>query len=218
MYGCYSSIYPSHITLIKIGNKYKTIPIPIMNAHENTRDYISKTLKKSDDFSIEIKKIPFNTELLYKGHNVIITGSGEIVNNQEFKILAKYAKKWKYALNYVFNQKFELDSLKNMSVLELDNQLNEIINYIIEKQDFYPLYKHKLLKIKEIGKIYELDIPEKLENIKKIFIMLSANKTNVNLKEIGLSEREGRLKYSNIDAGILTFKSITGIKEKKYEF
>ena len=41
---------------------------------------------------------------------------------------------------------------------------------------------------------------------------------NANLKEFGLKDRIGRLTGKVISEGTIIYKSITGIREKKYEF
>ena len=48
--------------------------------------------------------------------------------------------------------------------------------------------------------------------------MLHCNSVNANLKEFGLGDRMGRLSGCNVTEGTLIHKSVTGIKEQKYEF
>ena len=52
----------------------------------------------------------------------------------------------------------------------------------------------------------------------ELFKLYHCNSVNANLKEFGLGDRIGRLSGNNITTGVLKFKSVTGIKEEKYEF
>ena len=222
IYGFYTNIYFSYLSLIKIENKQYLVGIPIII---KTKDQYLKYIAdkyKVDINNIEIikEKIPFNVETRYKNHNVLVTGASELMNNEQLKIKKELIKKWKYSLNLIFNERAipKINDVPILSNDELDLQLNDIINYLINKSDRYPLYKDKLNKIKENGKIYTLSIEEKVKVIKNIFIMLQASKTNVNLENIGLTSREGRCNFSNIEHSIFIYKSTTGIKEKIYEF
>lgn len=142
------------------------------------------------------------------------------MNNEQIKIPKEEAKKWKYALNLIFNNK-NISKIKENSVMneaEIMQQCNEIIDFLIYQKSKYPIYDDKLQKIHDNKIIYNLDLEKKREMIKRIFIMLKASKTNVNLKDIGLTEREGRITFSNIEHATIINKSVTGLRSRKYEF
>ncbi len=222
IYGFYTNMNFSYLSLIKIQDKQYLIGIPVMIKTKNQYlKYIANNYKTDiNNIKIIKEKIPFNIETIYKDHKVLITGANELMNNEQLIIKKELLKKWKYTLNLIFNNK-PLPLIEKVPVLtkeELNLELNEIINYLINKSNRYPLYKDKLNKIKNIGKIYDLDIEEKAKTIKNIFVMLQASKTNANLENIGLTVREGRLNFNNIEHSVLIYKSTTGIKEKIYEF
>ena len=51
-----------------------------------------------------------------------------------------------------------------------------------------------------------------------MLIVYKCSSENANLKEFGLKDRIGRLTGKVISEGTIICKSITGIREKKYEF
>lgn len=213
IYGGYTNLNFAYLTLIECKRKNKIIGVPIINYKTNTvANYLSEILK-TKDYKIIKEIIPFNVELKYKNHDVCFTGNSEMMNNHQLKIKKKDMIKYKYLLNYIFN-----NSTYNLNKETINDLANDLINYLINLKSEYPLYKDKLQMIKDKGIIYDLPLQEKITYIKKIIIMLSAGKTNSDLKDIGLTDREGRIIFSNVEHGCIIFKSVTGIWEDKYEF
>lgn len=221
-YGYYNSVNPSYMTLVSINSKNYILGIPIyLNNKKNITEFISEENGiPQEQISILKRCIPFNSEINYKEQRVLITGNSELMNNEQIKIPKEKLKEWKYALNAIFNNKRIPD--KNgktiMNESELNQQYNEIIDFLIQQKKNYPLYSDKLQKIHDNKIIYNLDLEKKREMIKRIFIMLKASKTNVNLKDIGLTEREGRITFSNIGHATIINKSVTGLRSRRYEF
>lgn len=221
-YGYYNSVNPSYMALTSINGRNCIIGVPIyLNDKQDIISFISKEKNISKEQITILKKcIPFNSEINYKGQRVLITGNSELMNNEQIKIPKEEAKKWKYALNLIFNNK-NISKIKENSVMneaEIMQQCNEIIDFLIYQKSKYPIYDDKLQKIHDNKIIYNLDLEKKREMIKRIFIMLKASKTNVNLKDIGLTEREGRITFSNIEHATIINKSVTGLRSRKYEF
>ena len=128
-------------------------------------------------------------------------------------------KKWKYTLNLILNNK-SIPKYDNKPIIaddEVDLQMNDIIEFLLSLECKIPLYKSSINKVKNIN-ITFLDFDTKKKLVLELFKMLSSSKNNADLKFIGGTEREGRLTFSNINNGVITFKSTTGLKESKYEF
>lgn len=116
-----------------------------------------------------------------------------------------------------------------------DKQIDDLFKLILDKiKTDYPLYDSiylKLYKIYEDGTFFNLMLINKNVNNKDIskvqvilelFKMLGFNSSNANLEKIKgsvkFNDRIGRNNGVNIKSGILIYKSVTGLKENKYEF
>jgi len=94
----------------------------------------------------------------------------------------------------------------------------------------YESISNKLNLVKESNEFYNLALEDKLDKnsiskvdaIKQLFIMLKCNSTNANLEKLNgttkFSSRVGRLSGVNVSTATIINKSITGLKERKYEF
>lgn len=82
----------------------------------------------------------------------------------------------------------------------------------------YPLFENEIKKIEEKLDLNKMNYYELSKIIIETLKIYHCNSANGNLKDFGLGDRIGRLSGNNITNGELTSKSITGIKESKYEF
>lgn len=223
IYGGYSNTNTKKLMLIEYNqNQKKVIGIPMLLAVKNHQEEINEfiksqiSLKKDASFNILKNSIPFETELLYKNQKVFIKGYSieckncEVSNATQLKIFKNQMIKWKYALHYLLND-------KEKYLEEANNYVNEIYEYLINL-DIYPLFKREMDKIKNKIDFNNLDIFQKKKIIKELFKMFHCNSTNANLSEFNLGDRIGRLSGNNITSGVIISKSITGIRESKYEF
>jgi len=244
-YGSYGSSNCAYIILLNVIKKGKEkqimIGIPIIiheKAKNNSKireEFIRNYLDISENDEVKIIKdyIPFNTLINYEGQSVRIKGYSlskkgfELNNAMQLKLEKKLAQEWKYTLNYLFNNK-NIPRKKDSdgkwiedSIItddEFNQQLNQIFIYLIEKiKKYYPLYKNVA---NSFGKFVfdEYDWDTKKYLILELFKLLHANASNANLKKIGLGEAAGRLNEKKIKHGKIIYQSVTGIKEKDYEF
>lgn len=118
--------------------------------------------------------------------------------------------KWKYALQYILNNKKQYLS-------DAENYSNEIIDFLVNL-NLYPLLKKKLDKIKSTLNFDNLNLDQKKKIIMELFKMYHCNSKNANLSEFGLGDNVGRMSGNNITSGTIISKSVTGIWESQYEF
>jgi len=160
--------------------------------------------------------IPFGTEIIYKNQNVFISGYAvraktcEVFNATQLKLGKSQMIKWKRALQYLLN---DVDKY----IEDANNNVDDIYAFLVN-QDLYPLFATSIDKIKCNIKFEDLDMVQKKKIIKEIFKMYHCNPVNANLSMFNLGERIGRLSGNNITSGIIISKSITGIRESRYEF
>ncbi len=85
----------------------------------------------------------------------------------------------------------------------------------------------KLAKVREAREFYNLTLYDendicKKEVIIQLFKMLKADSGNANLEKLNktckFGNRVGRKSSKNINKGIIYSKSVTGLKEDRYEF
>ena len=235
LYGGYQDIEVAYTILVYYQNQYKLVGIPILiykQAQKNTdiiMEYVKEHLKlKENDSCTLIKdKIFFNTLFLYKGQYVYLRGYSteskgcEIANATELKIPRKKMEQWKYTLNYVLNDKKVPNNLEELLTEDkIEAQMNEIIQWLLSKQEYYPLYTSAIEKIKTVFNEINLSFEEQKRVIKELFILYGTSR-NANLSFIengGLSDRIGRLSGKNVNHGIIFYRSISGLKERYYEF
>lgn len=222
-YGGYSGMETKNLILVKYNeNDKKIIGIPIVLALRNNSreidEFIKTQIKLKDNESYTIVKslIPFGTEIIYKNQNVFISGYAvraktcEVFNATQLKLRKSQMIKWKRALQYLLN---DVDKY----IEDANNNVDDIYAFLVN-QDSYPLFATSIDKIKCNIKFEDLDMVQKKKIIKEIFKMYHCNPVNANLSMFNLGERIGRLSGNNITSGIIISKSITGIRESRYEF
>lgn len=224
IYGGYSGVNVSYFMLVEYKGKRKIIGIPILIAKNNNEkdlnDYIINQINSSE-YRVLKNKIPYDTLFEYKGQQVYIKGyssknkNGEISNAIQLKISKELYLKWKYALNRILNNKEN-----NLNESEYKENLIEILNYLLQLNDYYPLFDNEIIQIKKYVEKnnQNLGIKDFEKIIKQLLIVYKCSSENANLKEFGLKDRIGRLTGKVISEGTIIYKSITGIREKKYEF
>lgn len=223
IYGGYSNTNARKLMLIEYNeSKMKIIGLPmalaVRNNDDEINDYIKTqiNLKKNSTFKIKKCSIPFETEIIYNNQNVFIKGYSighkncEISNAIQLKIAKDKMKHWKYALQYLLNDKKQYIDFA-------EKYVNEIYDFLINL-DLFPLFNKELDKIKNKVNFGSLILEQQKKIIKELFKMLHCNSVNANLSEFGLGDRMGRLSGYNITDGIIISKSVTGIRESRYEF
>lgn len=223
LYGGYSNTITKNLMLIKYNdNQKKLVGLPMAIAARNNSNEINMfiksqiNLKKNSTYEIVKDFIPFETEILYNDQNVFIKGYSvmnkkcEISNALQLKIKKFQMIKWKYALQYILNN-------KKQYLLDAENYSDEIIDFLVNL-DIYPLFKKELDKIKNKLEFGGLNLDQKKKIIIELFKMYHCNSVNASLTEFGLGDRIGRMSGNNITSGTIISKSVTGIWESKYEF
>lgn len=222
IYGGYSNTNTKKLMLIEYNeNQRKIIGLPMaLDARNNDNeinDYIKTqiNLKKNSTFKIKKYSIPFETEIIYNNQNIFIKGYSighkncEISNAIQLKIAKDKMKHWKYALQYLLNDKKQYIDFA-------EKYVNEIYGFLISL-DLFPLFNKELDKIRNKVNFENLALEQQKKIIKELFKMYHCNSVNANLSEFGLGDRMGRLSGYNITNGIIISKSVTGIRESKYE-
>ncbi len=223
IYGGYSNTNTKKLMLIEYNeNQKKIIGLPMAldarNKDDEINDYIKTqiNLKKDSTFSIKKYSIPFEVEIIYNNQNVFVKGYSighkncEISNAVQLKIVKDKMKNWKYALQYLLND-------KKQYIEYAEKYVNEIYNFLINIE-LFPLFNKELDKIKNKVNFEGLVLEQQKKIIKELFKMFHCNSVNANLSEFGLGDRMGRLSGYNITNGTIISKSVTGIRESKYEF
>ena len=226
VYGGYSNTNTRNLLLVEYNeNEKKLIGLPEAIAVKNNTIEINRfiesqiKLKKDAKYIVLKKDIPFDTELIYKNQNVFIKGYScmnkncELANAIQLKINKEQMKRWKYAFEYLLNN-------KKIYIDEAQKHVDEIYEFLINIK-LYPLFQNYIEKIKNELDFNKYSLEEKKKIIKELLKMYQCNSVNANLKEFGLGDRIGRLSGINITNTTLISKSITGIREKrepKYEF
>lgn len=228
MYGGYLNVETSYLALIEYGKKKKLIGIPLEIAIKSKQDaqikynFIKEHLK-TDNIKILKDYIPFESLINYKGQDIYVKGYGisnkvcEVSNALQLKISKDKIMEWKYVFNKILNK----NNISNNNENNLNKEINimkEIIKYLYEQKSIYPLFENEIKKIEENLDLSKMNYDELSKIILETLKIYHCNSVNGNLKDFGLGDRIGRLSGNNITNGELTSKSITGIKESKYEF
>ena len=232
LYGSYTSLNPSYAVVVKYvkknNNEQRMIGIPIYIAVKKNKaalkEYICNKLKIDDINSIEIirDKIPFYSIIDWEGQICSLVGATdkvEVCNAIEFKINKINQIKWKYTLNRLFNKKDKCieNSLYNQ-------QLDELFTYIINKiENEYKLYCNLLPELKKyinIDSLNNISIEDKEKVLFELFKLLKFNSACANLKTLGskASSAFGKKNDRIISNAAIINKSVTGLKERRYEF
>jgi CRISPR-associated endonuclease Csn1 len=230
LYGAYTSLNPAYAVLIKINKKGKIsqklvgFPIYLINKSEDTiNNYYKKLLNLSDTDSFEFDKkhIPFYSIINWNNQICSLVGASdyvEVCNSIEFNFDKSFMMKHKYAIKKLYDKKYDIETY------DYEHSLDEIITYIIDKmENKYQLYNNLIndLKMMVHYNNYEgFDIESKENIIKELFNLLKFNSTTANFKFLNqkYSSAFGRKKCRTIEHAIIISKSVTGIRESRYEF
>lgn len=232
LYGSYIGKNPSYVVVVEYNKKGRTkkrmIGIPIYVAVKKNditlKGYICNTLKIDDINSIKIikDKIPFYSILNWEGQICSLIGARadkvEVCNAIEFKIDKQKQIKWKYTLNRLFNNKS-----KCIETTLYNEQLNELFIYTIHKiENEYKLYSNLLPKLKKyvnIDSLNNISTEDKEKVLLELFKLLKFNNDSANLKILdSQSSSFGRKHDKTISSATVINKSVTGLKERRYEF
>lgn len=228
MYGGYLNVETSYLALIEYGKKKKLIGIPQEIAIKSKQDtqikynFIKEHLK-TDNIKILKDYIPFESLINYRGQDIYVKGYSisnkvcEVSNALQLKISKEKIMEWKYVFNKILNKNNISNNNENNLNKEIDI-MKEIIKYLYEQKSMYPLFENEIKKIEEKLDLNKMNYDELSKIIIETLKIYHCNSANGNLKDFGLGDRIGRLSGNNITNGELTSKSITGIKESKYEF
>ena len=230
LYGAYTSLNPAYAVLIKINKKGKEsqrlvgFPIYLINKSEDIiNNYYKKLLNLSNNDSFELgkKHIPFYSIISWNNQIGSLVGASETVevcNAIEFNLDKSFMKAHKYTLKKVYDKKYTKD------VANYEHNLDEIITYIVDKmKNKYHLYSNLISDLKDMVNYrnYEIyDIETKENIIKQLFNLLKFNSTNANFKFLNqkYSSAFGKKHHRIIEHATIISKSVTGIRESKYEF
>ena len=225
-YGGYKNIETSYLVLVQNNKKKKIIGIPIKNANiikENKiklTSYIKEYLCLNDIIILK-DKIPFNSLIFFKNQPIYIRGFScqnrncEIWNALQLKIQKNKMMEWKKSFNRLFNDK---NNHLEYPDIEYKKYLKQIIRFLFNIKEFYPLFKNTIANIEKKFNIEVLSIADLEKITKELFKIYQCKESTANLKEYGLGDRIGRLSGINITKGTIINTSYTGIKENKYEF
>ena len=237
LYGSYTSLNPAYAVVVKYtkGNKIiqKMIGIPILIDTQSCGDtivlnsYIKNLLNLENDTLIsyvfnrenKILKIPFYTKIKWNDQICSLVGASdkvEVCNAREFRIDKINLNKWKYTLNILFNKKKKSDSF---DYNKYENDLKEILNYTYEKiSTEYNLYFNLTDELKDIinESLISIEYEEKI--IIELLKLLKFNSKYSNFKYLKHTSTFGRKTDRIIDHATLITQSVTGLKERTYEF
>lgn len=232
LYGSYTRLNPSYAIVVEYNKKNRPekriIGIPIYIAVKKNdmalKEYICNKLKISDINSIKIikDKIPFYSIFDWEGQICSLVGATdkvEVCNAIEFKIDKQKQIKWKYTLNRLFNNK-----TKCIETTLYNEQLNELFIYIVNKiENEYKLYINLLPELKKyvnVDYLNNISIVDKEKALLELFKLLKFNSACANLKILdsqassAFGKKNGRI----ISNATVINTSVTGLKERRYEF
>jgi len=237
LYGSYTSLNPSYAVVVKyykgntINQRMVGIPILIdtkLNSDPAVIDNYVKSLlniKKDESISYvldrenKILKIPFFTKMKWNEQICSLVGATdrvEVCNAKEFKIDKLNLKKWKYTLNILLNKKKKSNTF---DYNKYENDLKEILNYIYEKVEReYNLYFNLTSELKDIIDESLISIEYEEKAIIELLKLLKFNSQTANFKHIKHSLAFGKKNDRTIDHATLITQSVTGLKERTYEF
>ena len=223
IYGGYSNTNTKKMLLIGYNDKdKKIIGLPMVicarNNYEEIDAYIKTqiSLKKNSTYTILKECIPFESEILYNDQKIFVKGYSvgrkncEISNAIQLKVCKDKMKVWKYAFQYLLND-------ENKYLEYAKKYINDIYNFLINL-NMFPFFNKEIDKIRNKFDFKSLSLEQQKKIIKELFKMYHCSSDTANLSEFGLGDRMGRLSGNNITRGIIISKSVTGIRESRYEF
>lgn len=178
-------------------------------------------LSESDSFELCEKHIPFYSIIVWNNSVCSLVGATdkvEVCNAIEFNFDKFFMKEHKYALKKLYDKKYSNNDVN------YEEKLEEIITYIVDKMEKqYLLYNNLISDLKEIVnyKHYDrLNLDEKEQTIIQLLNLLKFNSTNANFKFLNQSYSSafGKKHSRIIEHATIISKSVTGIRESKYEF
>lgn len=232
LYGSYTSLNPAYAIMVTYLNKgketKKIVGMPIYVLSTSKKDEMKATnylvnllnLKDSKDILKISKPIPFYSLFDWNGQICYLVGASdkvEVINAKEFKFDKAFFIKYKSSLNKLFNN-------HRVEIENYDNNLNDIITYIVDKiEKEYILYNNLVSELKSMINYDNLDI-NSTENKEKIIIellkLLKCNSSNANFKFLNdkYSSAFGKRHRRTIENVIVKRNSYTGIWSKYNEF
>lgn len=229
LYGSYNRVNPSYAVMVRYtcnkNQKQKLVGFPIYlekSSVETKEHYFRDLLKleKDDTIQFDNRKIPFYSLINWDNQLCYLVGASnkiEVCNAKEFKYKKVFMKKYKYALNKLFNNK---DSEK---IGDYSASLDFILDYIINSiENEYKLYSNLVPELKEItnhGDYSIFNIEQKEKLIKELTNLLNIKSDTANLKFLNekYSSAFGKKNDRIITHCEITNKSLTGLKENRYE-
>lgn len=231
LYGSYTRINPAYAVMLQFEKKdviYKRlVGVPIYYVHRSKDElyqYFRRILKLNEDSKCMITSnpIPFYSYLNWDNQICYLIGASnrvEVCNAKEFYYDKKFYKEHKYVLNQLFHQ-----TKNKINEEDYDGGLNHIIQYIIKKIDTeYVLFQNLIDQLNDIVNLEHLEIysiKQKEQIIKELTKLLNCKSDNANFKFLSSSYSSafGKKNDRMIENAIIINKSVTGIKEKQYEF
>jgi CRISPR-associated endonuclease Csn1 len=211
LYGGKTGTNESYSAVIEYTKGKKTvkklvgIPIIVDTISQTNPDAVENYLTEQGYLNAKVLKSPIckYQKVIIDGNEYYISSSSEVHNAKQLILPAWVVK-----------------TISNPTIDD-EPELSKIYDILTEKIDlFYQGYSsvnEKLKKLETKEKFDSLDFNNKVKVINQIIIMLHANASNANLKEIGLRDREGRKEKYNIDINkaIFVYSSPTGIFENR---
>lgn len=193
----------------KIERKIINVPLYLKN---NNREDIIKYIETNYNLSEVkiIKEICKNQLIETKDGLFFVSSASELQNAKQLLLNLNETKKLSNVIEL-----YKKNRLAYIEMLDLDELYVLLYNKMANQ---YPKYLNISKKIEQQkSKFDKLEIKEKCEVIIEIIKVMSAGATNGNLKNIGLSERVGRMSNMTIELNNTVFynESVTGIYCKK---
>lgn len=232
LYGGYERANPSYAISVKYTKRGKEeqrlvgMPIYIDSLQDETKkiEYIRELLGLTENDKIEVitRKIPFNSLIDWNNQICYLVGASdkvEVCNAIQFKVDKNSMKNFKLMLNRLLNKRNNCIDDINYNL-----KLGEFIKYIVFKVDSdYKLYSNLLDDMKMmfcIDNLEFLTLEQKEKVIIEMLHLLKVNSVNANLKFLNSSYSSafGKKNDRTIEHAIIINRSVTGLKEYRYEF
>ena len=159
-----------------------------------------------EDVVVIKSRIPKYQKIQYEGNEFYLASSSEWQNAKQLKLTVYYNNLLCETLAKRIDASEEISEDEKEHRLE-ENAL-ELFDMLTDKMEKnYSIFTNVVNKLKNgRDKFIDLSLNDKLKIILEILKVTQANASNANLKLIGGSDREGRLRgRENVDAGNLTF-------------
>ncbi len=229
LYGGYTRANPSYAMVVKYTKKGKNsqrmigLPMYVLSQKDEdlTKEYIRNLLNLKPEDSIELvgKKIPFYTLLNWNGQMGYLVGSSdtvELCNAKEFQLTKAESLEYKYMLNRLLNHRKRI-----IDDVTYTQKLKDFLKLLIAKiEKEYLLYQNLVSEMKEL--FFPVIEEAKIETMENVIIqmlyLLKCNSTCANLKFLGASTAFGKKNHRIIENATIIHQSVTGIRERRYEF